>query len=155
MGYSLSGVWSKLQVMGVVPCFLKFYFFFFFHLPPGISLCFLTNGVTSRALIRYLSRAVFILLSQYICLPRVTMLSFALYVFPSIWVSAEQSVHLTNNIKNKREAKTYPYKSPASSPPDWKLLFLSSSPATLFSALLSLCLQALCHFESWKVDYYK
>lgn len=30
VGYSLSGVWSKLQVMGVVPCFFKFYFFFFF-----------------------------------------------------------------------------------------------------------------------------
>lgn len=66
MGYSLSGVWSKLQVMGVVPWFLKFDFFFFFHLPSGISLHFLMNSVISRATTRRLSRAAFILLPQYI-----------------------------------------------------------------------------------------
>jgi len=63
VGYSLSGVWSELQVMGVAPSSLKFYFFFFFHLPPGVLLCFLTSGVTSRALT---SRAVLKLLPQYV-----------------------------------------------------------------------------------------
>lgn len=73
-----------------------------------------------------------------IYLPWATMFSFVLRVFPLYLSSNRAAVHFKNTIKNQTEEKSYPYKSFAHSPPNWKFLFHFPYPASLFLALLSL-----------------
>lgn len=122
--------------MGVVPCFLKFYFFFFFHLPPGISQAFPMSSVSSKDWAD---------VSQCCSHFATTVLhtlghqAFFLPVPLSVWASAEQSVHLKNTIKPNPPPKL-PSEIPCkfTSKFEAALSFFSNSE-TLSSTLLSLC----------------